>query len=122
MFEAVFIEGAFCRFFAAWPRSGLLDADVFRGGDPKDLGEILQSFATRLASRTEFIEFVPDETRNGGAKPLLEGAIASLAQQGKELKQRLQREPEDHHWEIIASLVLCITALLDHMEGKVAPQ
>ncbi len=121
MFEAVFIEGAFCSFFDVWPRTGLLDADVFRGGDPKDLGEILQSFAERLARRTEFIEFVPDEMRNGGAKPRLDGAIASLAQQGEELKDRQRREPEDYHWEIIGSLVLCIAALLDHMEGKVAP-
>ena len=121
MFEAVFIEGAFCSFFGGWPRPGLVDADVFRGGDPKDLGEILQLFAERLDRRTEFIEFVPDETRNGGAKPRLEGAIASLARQGEELKQRRRREPEDYHWEIIGSLVLCITALLEHMEGKAAP-
>lgn len=94
---------------------------MFRGGDPKDLGEILQSFAQRLARRTEFIEFVPDETRNGGAKPRLEVAIESLVRQGEELKQRPQREAEDYHWEIIASLVWCITALLDLMEGKVAP-
>ncbi len=66
----------------------------------------MQSFAERLARRTEFIEFVPDETRNGGAKPRLDGAIASLARQGEELKQRRRREPEDYHWEIIGSLVL----------------
>ncbi len=44
-----------------------------------------------------------------------------MARQAEELKQRPQREPEDYHWEIIASLVWCITGLLDHMEGKVAP-
>src|SRR5438552_13934200 len=97
MFDAINSERAFSNFFGVGDRD-LLDAAVFRGGDPKNLGEIVESFARRLAKRIEFLEFVPDEAREGGAKPRLEGAIRALVAEGKKLKQRVQPEPEDEHW------------------------
>jgi hypothetical protein len=118
MFNAVAIEHAFAAFTGDYSRLGVVDADVFRAGDPKDLGALLILFAQRLRQRTEFLEFTPGEARNGGAKPRLQGGIERLAEQGEELKQRPHHEPEDYHWEIIGTLVWCITGLVEHLEGK----
>ena len=53
MFDAINIERAFSSFFGGSQRD-LLDAAVFRGGDPKNLGEIVESFAKRLRKRSGF--------------------------------------------------------------------
>ena len=66
MFNAVAIEHAFAAFTGDYSRLGVVDADVFRAGDPKDLGALLILFAQRLRQRTEFLEFTPGEARNGG--------------------------------------------------------
>ena len=65
MFDAINIERAFSNFFGEGERD-LLDAAVFRGGDPKNLGKIVESFAKRLCKRIEFLEFVPED---GSASP-----------------------------------------------------
>jgi len=120
MFNAVGIEAAFGNFFGL-TRCDLIDADMFRRGNPKHLGELLEAFSMGLARRIEFLEFVPDEALPGGPQARLEANIEAFASMAKRLKRRRQEEPEDYHWEIIGSLVVCIAALLDHLEGKPAP-
>jgi hypothetical protein len=123
VFDAVNIEYAFAYFLEKriGGRGGMHDADVFRGGEYKELGELLEVFARHFTTRVARIQFAPEESEGGGAKARLDVAIESLATIGAELKKRQGQEPEDFHWDIIGDLVSGLAALLDHVEGKGAP-
>jgi hypothetical protein len=121
MFDALRIEAAFRNFFRGPPHDSLYEADVFRAGDPERLGKLLDAFSKRLARRIEFLEFVPDEALPGGAQDQLNACIEAFAAAAEALKRRRQYEREDYRWLIIGDLVRSITALLDHMEGRVLP-
>lgn len=122
-FDAVRIEYAFAFFFekGIGKRGGLHDADVFRAGEYKELGKLLEVFAQHFAKRVERVQFAPEESQNGGAKARLSIAIESLAEMGATLKKHKGREPEDFHWAIIGDLIGSLAALLDHIEGEETP-
>jgi hypothetical protein len=65
MFNAVSLEHVLAAFTGDYRRQGLVDANVFRAGEPKELGALLILFAQHLRRRTEFLEFTPGEARNG---------------------------------------------------------
>ncbi len=123
MFDAVNIEYAFAYFLEKdiGKRGGIHDADVFRGGEYKDLGELLEALAQHFKTRVARIQFAPEESQGGGAKARLSVGIDGLATVAAELKKRKGEEREDFHWEIIGYLVGGLAALLDHFEGKGAP-
>jgi hypothetical protein len=120
MFDAVSIEHSFAIFMEEplGHRGGPYDADIFRGGEPAELGMVVEQFAKHLAVRLDRIAFSAEESLNAGAKSRVQVAIARLLRCAEKLKARSKDEREDYHWEIIGDLVLSIAALLDHLEGK----
>jgi hypothetical protein len=120
MFHAVIAEYAF-----AWligdrvvERRELYDADLFRSGDPKGLGRLIQLTSRWLLERLDAIPFAPEESLNAGAKTRLLVAIQRLEWHGEEMRKSMPTNREDIRWSVIGDLLNCITALLDHLEGK----
>jgi hypothetical protein len=122
MFDAVKIEYAFAYLMKkqVGSRGGPHDAHVFRAGERRDLGDLLNAASAYLQTRIERIKFARREDENGGAKARLEVAARSLERQGEELQNMAGEEPDEYHWEIIGSFVHTVAALLDPVEGKVA--
>ena len=120
MFNAVLVEYAFTRLFGDCPgeRREIYDADLFRCGDPKGLGRLIQLTSKWLGERLDAIAFAPEESLTAGARTRLDVAIERLERHGDEMRQSMPTNPEDIHWYVIADLLDCITALLDHLEGK----
>ncbi len=124
MFEAVNVAYAFTRLFGDQPgkRREIYDADLFRSGDPKALGRLIQLTSRWLQERLDAIPFAPEESHRAGAKTRLDLAIKRLERHGAEMRQSMPTNREDIRWSVIGDLVDCITALLDHLEGKGAGQ
>ena len=121
MSDACRIENSFGYFFESSreSRGGPYDADVFRGGRKKDLGELLYKFACHFEVRLRRIN-LKSATQNerNVVKITIEESIRSLKHQSTQLKQMQDTEPEDYHWEIIGNMVSSIAALLDLLETK----
>jgi hypothetical protein len=119
-FDAVAIEYAFAQLMGlgTGARGLANDADVFRHGDPKDLGALLQQASAALAQRIGSLRFDDAEKENGGAFSRLEVAAAQLQRLGKDLEKRSKAESEDPHWEVIGALVATVAALLEHCERR----
>jgi len=128
MYDAVSIEYAFAHLLEKpiGARGGVHDADVFRYGSVKGLGQLLDATADHLSKRISRIQFAPIESQAGGAKAQLEASIRGLKAIAKEMMQKQDadknRESEDYHWLIIGDLVQTIASLLNHVEGKGAPR
>ena len=60
----------------------------------------------------------PEESLRAGAKTRLEVAIKRLEEDGEEMRKSMPTNREDIRWSVIGDLLDCITALLDHLEGK----
>jgi hypothetical protein len=120
MFEAVLIERAFARLFGDRmdERRDIYDADVFRGGDPKALGRLVQLAARWLMERLDTIPFTPEECLRAGARTRLDLGIECLDRHGAEMREVMPTNREDIRWSVIGDLVAIIVALLDHMDGK----
>ena len=93
---------------------GVLHADVFRQGDPKQIGLLLQKTADVLKERMGHIEFKPEE---GRVKSRLGIAINDIRLMGKVMEEMKKYEPNDYRWYIIAMLIQIIASLFDHLEG-----
>ena len=93
---------------------GVLHADVFRQGDPKQIGLLLQKTADVLKERMGHIEFKPEE---GRVKSRLGIAIKDIRLMGKVMEEMKKYEPNDYHWYIVAMLIQIIASLFDHLEG-----
>jgi hypothetical protein len=121
MFDAVLAEYAFARLFGDQPggeRRDLYDATLFRSGDPKALGRLIQLTSRWLLERLDAIPFAPEESLRAGAKVRLDVAVERLERHGEEMRRSMPESREDIRWSVIADLLDCVTALLDHLEGK----
>lgn len=120
MFDAVTIEYAFAFLVGdeLGQRGTNHDADTFRAGNPKSLAEAMREAATSLETRIQALTFTPVEQANGGAKARLDVAIAKLRSIADSMETRIQREPEDYHWEIIGCFVFSTAALLESLEQR----
>jgi hypothetical protein len=79
---------------------------------------LIELSAKWLEERMDNIQFEPEESLNAGARARLDTAIKGLAQHGAVLRESTRQYPDDPHWSIIGDLVLCVIALMDHIEGK----
>lgn len=120
MYNAVSIEHIFAVLFGdpIGLRRDIYDADIFRDGDPKALGRLIELSAKWLEERLDNISFAPEESLNAGAKTRLVVAIKGLKEHGATLRESTKEYPNDPHWSIIGELMLCIISLMDHIEGK----
>ena len=125
MYDAVGIEYAFDFLFErpVGERGGPNDADVFRNGSIRTLGELLETTANCILVRANRFDFAPNESNPGGAKAKIESSVNKLKEMAESLKSKGDEddEPEDYHWIIIGSLVQVLAGFLDHFEGKGAP-
>lgn len=113
-YDAVGIEHAFAIFMQQAGKRGLPhDADVFRSGDIRSLGKVIEHFAEHLHKRARHIQW--PSTANGSSWARIESAIKSLHSLAADMKASRAKEPQDYHWLIIGELVLVITALLDEL-------
>mgnify|MGYP000985365601 CR=1 FL=1 len=121
-FDAVSIEHSLARFFGQpiGTRGAIFDADVLRGGDPKDLAELLSAVADTLESRLAFITFTHEG--RGSPKSQATHCVRVLRETAARMAQRRKREREDYHWEIFGALISGITGLLETLESQVTVQ
>lgn len=114
-FDAVSIEYAFAQLIGnpVGARGTSHDADVFRGGNPKDLSKALLDAITALENKAKSVTFTSADAANGGAKARLDVAISRLRDYANELSKSKNVEREDYHWEIIGALISVIAALLE---------
>jgi hypothetical protein len=96
---------------------GEIDADIFREGDSKELGLLLQKTADVLVKRMGYLKFEPWELDSGKTKIRLASAISKLREIGKEMENTEIYEPDDYHWNIVGMLIQIISSLFDHIEG-----
>ncbi len=120
MFDAVSIEHAFASFLQEpiGERGRRWDADVFRLGSPADIAKAITLMARHIETRTHGLSWSPDEGAPGGSLARLQSAAKSLQRLATDMASRRKEEPEDYHWEIVGKLVLCLSDLFDHLEGK----
>lgn len=94
------------------------DPYVFRGGDAKELGELLEATATALKKKMNNIPFVPydqkllEKSVETEFKKRFDHSIESLYFTANAMKESGEEEPEDYHWLIIADLIDIIDVLL----------
>lgn len=120
VYDAVGIEHAFSMLVGEGRGAlgGLVEADVFRNGNPESIGQLLQRTADVLEERITAIEFEPWELVSAKPKARLEVAVEGLRRIGRDMENMSNREPEDYHWIVVKHLIQIIASLLDHMEGK----
>jgi hypothetical protein len=113
-FNAVGIEHSIARLMNNERRGESWDADVFRGGNPADLAEMLDKVAEALEQR--FV-FLPLSREAGTPGALLGVAVRQLRSQAEEMRGRKRKEPDNYHWEIFGAVLLCAVALLEVIEA-----
>ena len=115
-YNAIGIETAFGIFMQQRNRQRGLphDADVFRAGDVRALGEIIERFADHFQQRAAGIPW--PSTADGTLGARVQSSIDSLRSLATEMKASSAKEPQDYHWLIVGDLVLVIAALLDQLE------
>ena len=121
MYDAESIELAFSA-LTGEGRTGLdgfLDADVFRLGKPKDIGQLLQKATDVLERRIASIRFEPGESEPGKPQARLNQAVESLRQVAADMQEMDRPEPEDYHWILVGHLVHTIAALLNLIEDRI---
>jgi hypothetical protein len=118
MYNAVGIEHSLAVFLEKeiGARGEAHDADIFRGGDPTDLAQVVELIGSKLTDRVARIKFLDDEKENGGNAPRLHTAGVSLTRRAEQIKQRSVCESEDYHWLIVGDLCMALAAALDHIE------
>lgn len=121
-FNAVAIEHTLARFFGKpiGDRFQFYDADVLRGGDPKELAEIVRQVAQTLESRVAFVRFRPQGVAS--PKVLLDNGISWLYGMAEQMETRRRREREDYHWEVFGAMVGVIIGLLETLESEIPVQ
>lgn len=117
-FDAVSIEHAFAKLVGSeiGGRGTNHDADVFRGGNLKDLSVALNEAAEAIESRMNALPFSPSDSEPGGTKARLSVAAARLKRTAEAMASSKGSEPSDYHWEIVGCLVSTIAALLETLE------
>ncbi len=117
MFDATHCEYAFAYMLnrSIGQRGLSNDADVFRSGEPSDLKKLLDDTAKAVQARIDGLTFTAADAENGGVKARLDVMAKSIA----DIKTAItKKEPQDYHWELIATLVHIISALFDYIDER----
>ncbi len=125
-FDATKPEYAFARILGKriGARGGLNDADVFRGGDIKDLGKLMQATCRALRKRINAIHFsnadksISTKNAEAGCKVFIDSSIEGLERLANDMITATEQEREDYHWLIIADLIIIIDTLMKKMEER----
>jgi hypothetical protein len=113
-FDAVGIEHSFAIFMQEkiGERGHAHDAEVFRAGEVRQLGQVIERLANHLQLRVDRVLLGDAAKEKPGAR--LSGAIEGLRTIARDMKNSESKEPEDYHWLVVGELVLAIAAILDH--------
>lgn len=95
---------------------GILDPDIIKKGDLKEIGKSLQDISDFLMVKTRTLELLPYESEEDGIKMRLDHYINALKDIGKELEKSNAKELHDYHWSIIGMFIVIIFSLFDHIE------
>ena len=122
-FDATKPEYAFARMLGIGigVRGGVNDADVFRAGNTKELGKLMQATCVALRERVEAIPFSEADkspsTQNAeaGCKVFIDHSINALERLAVDMAKSNEREQSDYHWLLIADLLSIIDSLMKKM-------
>jgi hypothetical protein len=95
---------------------GMVDPNVIKRGDLKEIGKSLQEVSDFLMIKAKTLELLPYESEEGETKMRLDHYIKALNDIGKELEKSEAKELHDYHWSIIGMLIIIIFSLFDHIE------
>ena len=95
---------------------GMIDPNVIKKGDLKEIGKSLQAVSDFLMIKAKTMELLPYESEEGETKMRLDHYIKSLNDIGKELEKSDAKELHDYHWSIIGMLIIITFSLFDHIE------
>lgn len=95
---------------------GMVDPNVIKRGDLKEIGKSLQDVSDFLMIKAKTLELLPYESEEGETKMRLDHYINALNDIGKELEKSEAKELHDYHWSIIGMLIIIIFSLFDHIE------
>lgn len=94
---------------------GMVNPDIIKKGDLKEIGKSLQQISDFLKIKAKDLELLPYESEEGRTKMRLDHYIEALNDIGKELKKSDAKEVHDYHWSIIGMLIIIIFSLFDHI-------
>ncbi len=117
-FDELSIESAFGQLMGKLSNRGTAyDAETFREGDVEDLAEAVKMIADAFEKRAKAIGVLRhDHTPNGLPEDRILGAILSLRESAKKMKQHCKYDFLS--WTIIGALVGAIAAMLEILEKK----
>ena len=95
---------------------GMIDPNVIKKGDLKEIGKSLQAVSDFLMIKAKTMELLPYESEEGETKMRLDHYIKSLNDIGKEIEKSDAKELHDYHWSIIGMLIIITFSLFDHIE------
>jgi hypothetical protein len=95
---------------------GMLDPDIIKKGDLKEIGRSLQDVSDFLMAKARSLELLPYESVEGGMEMRLDHYINALNDIGMELEKSDAKELHDYHWSIIGMFIVIIFSLFDHIE------
>ncbi|WP_048080389.1 hypothetical protein [Methanobacterium arcticum] len=95
---------------------GMVDPNVIKRGDLKEIGKSLQDVSDFLMIKAKTLELLPYESEEGETKMRLDHYIKALNDIGIELEKSDAKELHDYHWSIIGMLIIIIFSLFDHIE------
>lgn len=95
---------------------GMVDPNVIKKGDLKEIGKSLQDVSDFLMIKAKTLELLPYESEEGKTKMRLDHYIQALNDIGKELEKSEAKELHDYHWSIIGMFIIIIFSLFDHIE------
>lgn len=95
---------------------GIVDPDIIKKGDLKEIGKSLQNVSDFLMIKARNLELLPYESEVGGMEMRLDHYINALKDIGRELEKSDAKEIHDYHWSIIGMFIVIIFSLFDHIE------
>lgn len=102
---------------------GLIDADTFRDGRPKDWGKLLKKTGEHLEKRFGALRYADWEEGAGQPRARLGVVVDQLKRTGDSLAKIKANDDEvpamaDHLWDVVGALLMAVASLLDHLEGS----
>ncbi len=95
---------------------GMVDPNIIKKGDLKEIGKSLQDVSDFLMIKARNLELLPYESEVGGMEMRLDHYINALKDIGRELEKSDAKELHDYHWSIIGMFIVIIFSLFDHIE------